>query len=279
MFSFKLENEFNEIVDINDGEHYFVIDASGITPPSASVFTTKSYNKIGVRYNGSSVDERQIDITIKIMGDIEENRNYLYKWVDTQQKVKIYYQNGLKNVYCEGYVESCDVPLFTDNECFNISIVCPDPYWKALQDIVVLISDVEKQFTFPFAIDEVGIPFSTLKDNTITSINNYASETGIVIDVLVLNDISKLSIKNPLNPTEVIELKAGKTLKKGDHLVIDTTTIPRKITLNGVNFLNGVKPNIYWFDLKRGVNYFMYETTNNSDIIMKVKFAEKYLGV
>lgn len=279
MFTLELENELGQPINLNDETNYVVLKVDGLNPPSASIFTTKSYNRIGVKYNGSSIDERQLDITIKLLGDIEESRNNLYNWVSTQQYVKVHYSNGVKNVYCEGYIENCSIDFFTDNEIVELTIICPDPYWKTISDIITEISSVDANFTFPFAIEDEGIPFSIEKENTITSVSNFVDDIGVVIDIIVKNNIDNLIIRNPANVTEYIKLKEGQTLHANDHLVIDTTTIPRKITLNGENFLNGVEPNITWFKLKRGLNYFSYETDILSDVVMTVTFKEKYLGV
>ncbi|MBR4279416.1 MAG: hypothetical protein IKT34_04475, partial [Clostridia bacterium] len=119
MFSFRLENESGNIVDINDGIKYIVTAASGLNPPSAALFTSKSPNRKGSKHNGSTLDERVIIITIKILGDIEANRNALYAWADTEQYCKVYYKNGVRNVFCEGYVQDCPIDLFTDNEVIN----------------------------------------------------------------------------------------------------------------------------------------------------------------
>ncbi|MGN0804268.1 MAG: phage tail domain-containing protein, partial [Candidatus Coproplasma sp.] len=172
MFDLKLENANANVVNINDGVKYQVLGCSGLTPPSASIYTGKSPNRKGVKYNGSTLNERNIVVQIKILGDIEKNRNALYEWIDTEQYCKVYYRNGEKNVYCEGHIQDCDADFFVDNEIISVAILCENPYWKDLQTISAGISALLKQFTFPFAIDSAGIPFSTMRDNNTTTIVN-----------------------------------------------------------------------------------------------------------
>ena len=64
MFNLKLENELNSVVDINDGINYLVLDCTGLNPPKADIFTSKSPNRKGSKYNGSTLNERSINISI-----------------------------------------------------------------------------------------------------------------------------------------------------------------------------------------------------------------------
>ena len=73
MFELRLENKAGNIVNINDGNRYVVLSCTGLNPPSASIFTAKSPNRKGSKHKGSSLDERPMILTIKLLGDIEEN--------------------------------------------------------------------------------------------------------------------------------------------------------------------------------------------------------------
>ena len=284
MFEFKLENESGNIVDINDNINYIVIPpVSGLTPPSASLFTSKSPNRKGSKYNGSTLNERSIVITVKILGDVEENRNALYAWIDTEQYVKVYYRNGVKNVYCEGYVEECDIDLFTDNEVISLAIICPDPYWKDLRDISIDISELKKQFVFPFAIDSEGVPLSTISTLAENSIYYEGAETGIKIAAFFREETTDFAITDVKDATRTFKLK--RTFEANELLIIDTESSPKTCkvvktdgtTENALKYVEG-KPT--WFTLKKGYNYFSYSanpTIDNVDVT--IAFTNKYLGV
>lgn len=284
MFSFKLENERSNTVDINDGINYVVLEASGLSPSSASLFHSKSPNRKGVKYNGSTVNERNIILTIKILGDIEKNRNYLYDWIDTEQYVKVYYRNGTKNVYCEGHVEDCEIGLFTNNEIINLAIICEDPYWKDLNSISIDISNLLKQFTFPFSITNPQ-PFSSLKENNTTNIFNYGTETGVKIIIKCNKDINGLVVYNPTDTTKRFEINTS--LLANWVIEIDTDSSPKTVRAykpDGTmeNFLKYIGKNPTWFTLKRGNNILGFEVgegSDVSDIEMSVNFTNKYSGV
>lgn len=282
MFELKLENTNGKIVNIDDEINYSVLSVTGLNPPSASLFLSKSPNRKGVKYNGSTLNERIVVMSIKLLGDVEANRNALYEWVDTGNYIKIYYRNDTKNVYCEGYVEECEVDLFTDNEVFNISITCPNPYWNELHEIVTDISSLLKQFTFPFAIDE-PIPLSTIRDDNITHVINYGAETGCKITIKCLEDVNNLAIYNANDVTK--QIKINTTLLKDWVVLIDTTSSPKTIKAikpDGTteNLLKYTDYNTTWFTLRKGVNSFGYSVdTPVSGVSVSVSFTNKYLGV
>lgn len=283
MFSLKLENEFGKIKDINDGRSYLVVDATGFNPPAASHYTSKSYNRHGVKYNGYSIDERTITIVIKLLGDVEQNRIDLYDWTESGQYVKVHYSNGIRDVYCEGHIVNPDVNFFTEDEQVELEIMCDDPYFKTMDTIITEITNVignfyltEDENDIYFATTDEGIAFSEELDKNETTIHNKGSETGVIIRAVALEDVSGLTIYNADNPSrEYIKLK--ETLLKGQELLIDTTGHRYRIEINGVNSLSKVDRHITWFKLKRGNNSFYCEPSHN--IKLTVEYNERYLGV
>lgn len=281
MFELKLENANGNIVNIDDEINYSVINITGLNPPAASLFLSKSPNRKGAKHNGSTLNERVVVISIKLLGDVEANRNALYNWVDTEQYIKIRYRNDTKNVYCEGHVEECDFDVFTDNEIVNVAITCADPYWSDLQEIVTDISSVLKQFTFPFSINN-PIPFSTIKSDNTTTIFNSGAETGCKIKIKCLGDVKNFVIYNAKDTTQ--QIKINTTLLKDWVVEIDTTSSPKTIKAikaDGTieNLLKYTGNNTKWLTLKKGANWFSYSADNLINVEVSIIFTNKYLGV
>ena len=282
MFEMLFENPDGKIVDINDGVNYVVIEFEGFNPPPASLFTSKSPNRKGSKKNGSTLDERSLIIQIKLLGDIEVNRNALYAWVDTETELKIYYKNGVKNVYCEGTVTDCGVPFCTDNEVMTIAITCPDPYLKDLQEIAAEITNLLKLFTFPFAIDEDGIPFSTLRDDNRTNIFNAGAATGALIRIKALGEVSNIILYDANDATRIFRINT--TLQENEIVEIDTERSPRTVKLirtDGTteNILKYVGHNPTWFQLKKGNNIFAFTASDLGNVEVTFSFTNKYQGV
>lgn len=283
MFELKLENVNANVVNINDGVNYLVLGCSGLTPPSASIFMGKSPNRKGGKYNGSTLNERNIVLQIKVLGDIEKNRNALYEWIDTEQYCKVYYRNETKNVYCEGHIQDCDTDFFVDNEIIGVAIVCDDPYWKDLQTISAEISALLKQFTFPFAIDSAGIPFSTMRESNTTTIINSGTETGVKITLICNGEIKNFVLFDAKDSTKHFAINT--TLHDGWIVTIDTDGSPKKCTAMNqdgttVNLLKYVGNNPTWFTLKKGYNIFGFTADSGlNDVEVIFSYENKYLGV
>jgi hypothetical protein len=283
LFELKLENDSANVVDINDGEKYVVLAVSGLNPPPASIFTAKSPNRKGVKYNGSTLGERNIVCTIKILGDVEKNRNDLYAWIDTEQYCKVYYRNGTKNVFCEGHIQDCDIDMFTDNEVISLAILCENPYWKDLQEISADISALLKQFTFPFAIDAAGIPFSTMRENNSTNVFNAGAETGVKITVKCKGTLENLLIYNANDTSKRFTINY--TFPPDWVIVIDTENSPKTVKAiapdgEEINMLKYVGNNPTWFTLKKGNNLFGYTADSGAaDAEITIGFRNLYSGV
>ena len=281
MFGLLFENADGNIVDINDGVNYEVIEFDGFSPPPASLYTSKSPNRKGSKKNGSTLDERSLVIQIKLYGDIEANRNALYAWIDTESEIKVYYQNGVKNVYCEGTVTDCSIPVCTDNEVVTVAITCTDPYLKDLQEIATEISNLLKQFIFPFSIDANGIPFSTIREDNKTNVFNAGAETGVLIRIKALGTVSGIALYNANDATQIFRINL--TLQKDEIIEIDTGRSPRTVKLVKTdgsieNILKYVGHNPTWFQLKKGNNLFAFTSSDNNSVEVAFTFTTKYLG-
>lgn len=317
MFDLRLENSDGNVVNINDGGRYEVLRVSGLTPPPASVFSSKSPNRKGRKKNGSTLDYRAIVIQIKLLGDIEKNRNDLYPWTDTETELKIYYSNATKNVYCEGTVTECDIDLFTDNEIINLAIECDNPYFKDLQEISADISALLKQFTFPFAIGleksytvpvkalkaeitaettdiydggatvettvSAGIPFSTMREDNTTNVFNSGAETGAKIVVKCNGELSNLRIYDANDTSR--QFMFNYTFGENWIIEIDTESSPKTVKAikpdgTVINLLKYVVSNPTWFTLKKGDNLFGFTADNGeANAEISIEFRNHYLGV
>lgn len=278
-YKLTLQNEAGRIIDINDGKNFQVLNCRGLTPPSAELFLSKSPNRKGARYNGSSLSERTIEIDIKLLGDIEANRNLLYDWANPESYCRINYLNSLKNVYCEGIVESATPELFTNSQVMSIVIVCSDPYLKSLYTIFQEINQYLKQFTFPFSIDRNGIPFSTSKNSTLTTFTYNGVRVGFKAYVIIKGEINRIQITNQRDASY---FALSKHFEAEQILLIDSLASPKKVTnlTTGENLLKYMSAKSTWLKLFTGQNQFSYEVdTNSEDVEVTFSLNDRFLGV
>lgn len=286
MFTLKVENQRKEILVLtNNEENFQVVDIDGTNPPSANINFSSFAGGDGSFFNSSKIEKRSITITIYINGDKEKNRLKLYSFFRTKEYCKIYYKNESRNVYIEGYVQNLDVTPFSQKEVAQISIECPDPYFKDLEQILVSISKTLGKFTFPFFINkDEPIPFSTIELNKITNvINESESKTGLIIDTTFTGLVNKLEIRNVDSGENFI---IDYNFQKNDRLVVDCNDGSKSVILtrNAIqyNLFPYVRSESTFFQLNTGDNNFSFladDGTNDMLVNINFKYNKVYLGV
>lgn len=282
MFDLTVENTQGKKLKLMNSADYAITQISGLNPPSATINNSVVGLNDGAKYNSSRVEVRNLVLTVNIKRYIESNRIKLYNYFKTKQWIKIYYKNKARKVYVEGYVESIECDLFTVNETMQISIICPQPYFKAVDDMIFDISQVLSLFEFPFSIENDGIEFSTY-DKTLTAsvVNAGDVETGVIIELSATGEVKNPVIYNA-GTREFFKLEI--TMKTGDLIKINTNKGSKSIELtrNGVkqNIINSVGFGSSWFQLDVGDNLFTYDTTDGNEYFyMKFYVSNCYEGV
>lgn len=288
MFEAKIENSSGNVLTLTGNESvYQVIDITGLNPPAAQINTTTIVGLDGAVFNSSKLQTRNLVLTIKINGNVEQNRLLLYNYFKTKDWCKFYYSNSSLNVSIEGYVENVECDLFTNNELAQISILCPYPYFRSLNEILTDSSNSLPQFVFPFSIN-IGEPviISTLDSETdgISVYNGSESETGTVVQIDVLQAASSIEIKNTSTGDD---FEINYSFLADDLIIINTNKGQKSITLirAGVisNIFSALQPGSVFFQLSPGVNNFDFlvsgSAANNNDITITFKYYNIYRGV
>ena len=286
MFKLEIENVIKERLTLTQNEGNFqVYNIEGLNPPNAQINLSKMAGVDGSRFNSSTLNERNIVVYVKLQGNIEANRLLLYRYFGTKEYCKIYYSNDKRNVYIEGYVETCDVTPFTNDEKMQISIICPEPYFKDLQEIVDDISKVIHKFKFPVSINkDEPIPFSEIAKDKVTNIvNTSESETGLIVDVVFSGNVRVLEIRNTVTGEQFI---LDYSFLDNDKLIINCNKGHKSVTLNrdGVisNLIPSMRKGSKFFQLKTGDNNFSYLADGGmSDQLVNIQFKHYniYRGV
>lgn len=286
MFTAKIENADGQMLTLTQDEsNYQITSITGLNPPPAQINTTSIAGLDGAKFNSSKLNTRNIVITIKLNGNIEANRQNLYRLFRTKEQCTFYYQNENRNVQIVGYVETVEVDLFQNGETMQISIICPYPYFRAAAQIITDISNEIAAFTFPFSIN-IGspIPFSLYIDNRITNVENDSeTETGAIIDIDILQAVNTIQIKNT-NTGDSLTLQYA--FQSGDRVTINTNKGNKsvKLTRDGVttNIFSALQQGSVFLQLKVGANPFAYlvdSGVNDEYVFITFTFANEYRGV
>lgn len=284
MFNLKVENAKGQILQLSQNESkYQILNIEGLTPPNASIFTSPIVNVNGEKYKSSKVEMRNIVLTLRVNGEVEKNRIALYQFFRTSKKCTLFYSNGTRDVYIDCYCEAFEGDFFTQSQELQISLICPSPFFKDVDLILYDFSKTVAMFTFPFAIDNNGVPFSDLQSEKVTSvINNGEVATGLLFTIVAMTD-------EVLNPT-IYNVETGEyfrvetIMNKSDTLIINTNKGEKSVTkiINGIkrNEINNVSGSSTWLQLENGIHDFTYNTDSfDSELKVTVEFNTLYEGV
>lgn len=286
MFSLKVENAKGAILELtNDETNFQVTNVEGLTPPNATINTSDFANGDGSSFNSSKIPNREIVITVYINGDVQTNRLTLYKYFRSKNWCKIYYKDDQRDVYIEGYVQTMEAPIFTQKQVAQISILCPDPYFKDVETIVQSISKALKKFTFPFSINiNEPIPFSEFELEKVTNvINESESETGFISNVSFMGKVDKLEIRNVDTGENFI---IDYNFIANDKLVINCNRGSKSAILTRdateYNLIPYVRSGSIFFQLGVGDNNFSFladEGVSDMSVDIQFYYYKVYLGV
>jgi hypothetical protein len=120
-----------------------VRNIEGLDPVTASIGTSQFGAVDGTSFVGSSVLSRNIVLTVHPNPDwlnwsYEALRRLLYSYFMPKRLVHLrFYSDDMIPVEIEGYVEAFTANQFSNDPEFLISIICPDPYFTAVDPTIV----------------------------------------------------------------------------------------------------------------------------------------------
>lgn len=283
MFTLKIENAKGEVIDLSSNSNYAVVGVSGLNPPTATMSTASITTTDGSILNNSRIEARNLVFNIILDGNIESSRINLYKYFRVKQKCKIYYQNGTRDVYIEGYVESFEDDFFVQRQEVQISVMCYQPFFKAAHDLVVELSVILAAFEFPFDISSKGKEFSIINRTYECVLSNEGEvDNGLIIEMKATGPVINPSIYNA-DTREFIGLNY--TMIEGDLITINTSPGDKSVTLTRAgensNIINHLKENSAWLKAYSGDNVYTYICDEDSEDFLNIKFihTHQYLGV
>jgi Phage tail protein len=126
-----------------EGDLIQIRNIDGLDPVKASVNTSPYGSVDGASYIGSSVQSRNIVLSLKPRPDwdiwtYENLRRLVYSYFMPKLITRlVFYSDDMIPVEIYGVVEGVSVNLFSKDPELQVSIVCPDPYFTALDPTVI----------------------------------------------------------------------------------------------------------------------------------------------
>jgi phage-related protein len=244
----------------------------GLDPVKASVNTSPYGSVPGESYVGSSVPKRNIVLTVGLNPDwddwtYEKLRRMVYHYFTPSMPTRlVFYSDDIVPVEIVGVVESVENNQFSKDPELIVSVICPDPYFTALEPVVL-----------------TGL--SAAENAPVTTIDYAGSvEAGIYVKVTHIADPT---------PDEDIGIQLGLTFF-GVHAVVDSSnyfemsSIPMQKYVQNINLNTGVITNLLsqiyiqqgslWPMLQPGENEFsVYTDVNPHD--WELTYFERFGGL
>lgn len=110
-----------------------ITNISGLGPEAINLVTQDLAIIDGSVYSTQRKSERNIVITYRFIEapDIETVRHRTYDLFGLGRWVKLTFNTDHRSLWIEGFVESNEPDIFSDGETSQVSIICPDPWFRA----------------------------------------------------------------------------------------------------------------------------------------------------
>ena len=237
-------------------------DVNGLGPVNAEITTTPYATGRGERYQGGFVGKRNIVLTLGYNPDWAGNqtmaslRQLLYRYLMPKTWTKMrFFTDELPVVDIEGYVESFDPNIFSQDPEVTVSIICPKPDFieaDATTQIGV-VDDGTNEIVFDY-IGTVSTGFELMVEATLGN----PSYTGPLTVVL----------KSPVEP-QTFKLISAVTIDADKYFKMSTVRNSRRIgtiaRLDGAitNLLRGMSNDSVWPEIEPGENVFSIDAAEN----------------
>lgn len=267
-------NHLGEMMEMNlrnpEESGFLISSMDGLGPGQAEISTTDLAAADGAVYNSSRLVSRNIVINLIFVAKptIEDSRQRSYKFFPLKKNITLLFQTDNRLVQIEGYVESNDPDIFSDQEGTSISIICPNPYFYSISTKTTVFNGIEPMFEFPFSNESLTEPLLIMSELR-TKYENVVyyegdAETGFVMKIHFVGPASGISIYN-VKSREIMKIDTtklaaivGSSIQASDDLIISTVTGKKSLTFiregKTYNVLNALDRDSSWLKLAIGEN-------------------------
>lgn len=249
MYALQIQNDRGEIYGLTDHlDEFIVTEITGLDSPRNNINISTAGTQDGGKFNSSHLECRNIVITVVLSGNIEAQRQKLYRIFPIKSAVKVFFMEKYRNLMTEGYIEQISVPQFVKLEVAQISIICPDPYWKDRNEIQAETSYGLAAFAFPFAISAGGVPLSGQYANPVCRIvNNGDCNIGFVSritidteqEATITRQTTSFTVSSILSRRVLLPLSASEYDESTEHLRVkinDSVIEPSRYTTKYITY-------------------------------------------
>lgn len=282
------ENGVEIVFNYDEDAEFFLLSLEGVYSVKNSVATSENTMTDGSTYQGSVTLQRNIVITAFMDGDYQKRRDLLYKCFKPKSTGLLRYEEGEEVRIIDYKVEEIDIDEAGVIRNVSVSLICPDPFFKDIEDVVVTMAGWRACFEWPHEFKAEKEPFGERIAEIIKEIDNDSAADNIGIEILMeasgavvnpalyhVEEEEFIKVGTMLHP---LELSAGEAVKittetnnKNVYLIKDgtETKINEYLDENSefIQLVHG--PNTFKYDADSGINY----------LNVTISYRFRYLGV
>lgn len=257
---------------------------AGLDPPDINLFIG-DYSRDGGTYQGRRVGNRNVVITMELnpnpaLGEtVSSLRENLYKaFIDPLAeadylKLSFHLDDG-RVLFLVGYTEKFETEIFGSDSLVQISIICPDPYLRA-NDAVVLTN--ESGWT--------TVPF-TYTGSAETGFEAEIEITSATSTLILANNTVTDDVANPNYPRGRMVLNHA--FVAGDTVLINTVRGYRQIVLTPAgggaaqSLIGALTPTSQWIELHSQANTMRVYGVTTASLVAAIKslvYVQAYWGI
>lgn len=277
-------NGGGETLTLRQAKPFFLtkIDGTGTTRQTVNTFQAPEQD--GAFFISGSVDMRNITIEGIIVAEspdeaYEQRKRLLRVFTPKHQGVFRYRERQISCVVEEAALTAGDRERTPG---FFISLLCPSPFFEALEEMREELAAWEPRFEFPLQIISPGIELGARQPSQIITVDNIGDVScGCEIIFKALGTVANPELRN-VDTGEYV--RVNKTLTAGEELHIYTHFAGKRVRniigQGEVNAFHLLDTGSSFLQLAAGRNVLRYDATLNMDLLeCTILYRPQFLGV
>lgn len=264
---------------------FLLVDVTGVYEISNNVTISSNTMSEGGTYQGSVARVRNIVLTIKDKTNHAYNRNLLTALFKAGETGNMVFHESENTRQISYYVESVNSTGENNARTYTVSLLCPDPFFYAMNDITVYMAAWVPHFQFIHEFIATGEEFGYRSAERLQKIanQNAANNIGMTITITANGDVTNPSIIRVESneaitvgtPTKPLNMVAG------DKVTITTSDNDKHVYLTHENVTTEINEYLtedsVFIQLMRGVNDIGYNAESGVDsMVVEISYRLKY---
>jgi hypothetical protein len=277
-------NEISAAVTLRQRKPFFLSKLDGVGRIRQTINTFHAPEQDGAFYISSTLDMRNITIEGNVVaGNIDEAyefRRHLLKIFTPKQRGTLIYRD--RQISCIVEEAGFSQGNIARAPAFFISLLCPSPFFEAMEAIREELASWQGNFQFPLEIVDPGIEMGIRQPSQIITIDNIGDvPCGCEAVFRALGSLENPELLN-LDTGEFIRINAAMTYGEEYHVFTHFAgkRVIHKIGTTETNAFPSLDVGSTFIQLAAGRNTLRYDAADNIDLLeVSIFYRPQFLGV